>query len=447
MTETGAVLVARGATSPLAGALKPPGDKSVSHRALIFSTLAEGQSRIRGLLQAKDVEATANACRQLGARIRAEDDSIVVDGLGTAGLSAPAAPLDMGNSGTAMRLLAGVLAAQPFDSVLVGDSSLQSRPMRRVAMPLTEMGARIRTRENGCAPLEISGGQALKGIHYQSPVASAQIKSCVLLAGLYASGETTVSEPSLSRDHTERMLQAFGVELPAPTTVRGGARLQATELQVPSDISSAAFFAVGATLVPCSDVRMEGVGINPSRDGLVHALRRMDGNLELENRRDWGAEPVADLQVRHSGLLKAIDLPVEWVPSMIDELPIVMVAMALAQGTSSIRGAAELRHKESDRIAVMEAGLQQLGFEVEALEDGMIIHGRPSAIGAGGAAANVDAAGDHRCAMSFAILAQVLEREVRISGATHIDTSYPGFVRDLQSLGGVAAAEGEPNHG
>ncbi len=446
MSESAAVLVARGATAPLAGALKPPGDKSVSHRALIFSTLAEGQSRIHGLLGSKDVEATANACRQLGAELREEGEAVVVEGLGAAGLSAPDGPLDMGNSGTAMRLLAGVLAAQPFDSVLIGDASLQSRPMRRIARPLAQMGAQIATTENGCAPLRITGGQALQGIHYQSPVASAQIKSCVLLAGLYASGETTVTEPSLSRDHTERMLQAYGVEMPGPTTVRGGSRLRATELRVPADISSAAFFAVGAALVPGSEVLLSGVGINPSRDGLVHALRLMGANVELADRRDWGAEPVADLVVRHGGVLKAIDLPTEWVPSMIDELPIMMVAMALAEGTSTIRGAAELRHKESDRIAVMEMGLRTLGFEVEGLDDGMIIHGRPSAIGAGGAPASVDGAGDHRCAMSFAILAQALGRELRISGASHIDTSYPGFVSDLVGLGGAVFAQGETSN-
>ena len=447
MSESAAVLVARGATAPFAGTLKPPGDKSVSHRALIFSTLAEGQSRIYGLLGSKDVEATANACRQLGAELRKEGEAVVVRGLGAEGLSAPAEPLDMGNSGTAMRLLAGVLAAQSFDSVLIGDASLQSRPMRRIARPLAQMGAQIATTENGCAPLRITGGQALKGIHYQSPVASAQIKSCVLLAGLYASGETTVTEPSLSRDHTERMLRAYGVEMPGPITVRGGSRLRATELRVPSDISSAAFFAVGAALVPGSEVYLRDVGVNSSRDGLVHALRLMGADVDLANRRDWGAEPVADLVVSHGGVLKAIDLPTDWVPSMIDEMPIMMVAMALAEGISTIRGAAELRHKESDRIAVMEAGLRTLGFEVEGLDDGMIIHGQPSVIGAGGAPAGVDGAGDHRCAMSFAILAQALGRELHISGASHIDTSYPGFVSDLEGLGGVVFAKGETSDG
>jgi len=441
-------LVARPAPGPLRGELRPPGDKSISHRALILSTLAEGQCRIGGLLKAEDIEATAGACRQLGAGFSEDGECLQVKGVGMNGLCAPMAPLDMGNSGTAMRLLAGILAAQPFDSVLMGDESLSRRPMGRIATPLREMGAVVRTRDNGCAPLEIEGGHELRGIRYRSPVASAQIKSCVLLAGLYASGETAVIEPGLSRDHTERMLRAFGVDMTGEAKVRGGTRLEATDLTVPADISSAAFFLAAGALVPESSIRLAQVGLNPTRTGLLQAMRAMGCDIRIENRLNLGEEPAGDVEIRWRPGTQAIDLPPEKVPSMIDELPVLMTLAALAEGTTRIRGAAELRVKESDRIAVMAKGLKGLGFRVRQLADGMDIEGRPVMASPGSQRdteepVEVDAAGDHRCAMSLCVLAQSLGRQVRIVGAAQIDTSYPGFVTDLSSLGGLASREGE----
>lgn len=416
--------------SPLTGELAPPGDKSISHRALIFALLAEGRSRISGLLDSEDVKATASACRQLGMKIMQDDGDLLLEGVGGHGLSAPKVPLNMGNSGTAMRLLAGVLAAQPFESELFGDHSLNRRPMTRIVTPLSLMGARIDTAAGGTPPLSIHGNPDLRGIDYVSPVASAQVKSCVLLAGLYAKGHTTVSEPLTSRNHTERMLPAFGVELHGPCGVTGGSRLSGASIHVPADISSAAFFMVAAAMVAGSDILLRNVGLNQTRDGIVHVLRAMGADITIHDQRLQGGEEVADVRVRYSGRLSGVEIPLELIPSLIDELPVILALAAVSRGTTRLRGAAELRVKESDRLAVMAAGLETLGVSLEEYPDGMDIRG--GAVREG----RVDGAGDHRCAMSFAVLGQVAAGEVCVTGAENINTSFPSFTRDLQRVGG-----------
>jgi len=415
---------------PLQGRFTPPGDKSVSHRALILGSLASGQTVISGLLDAEDVKATAEACRQLGAQISESGELFVVEGTGEAGLQAPSRPLDMGNSGTAMRLLTGVLSAQPFDSMLVGDESLSRRPMRRIVEPLTRMGARIETTAAGTAPLVIRGNPKLQGIEYHVPVASAQVKSCLMLAGLYAQGQTCITEPEQSRDHTEKMLPAFGVAVGDPCCVSGGSQLIGTRVEVPGDISSAAFFMAAAAMVPDSDVQVRNVGLNPTRDGSIRVLEAMQADIEITSRRQSGEEWVADIRIRYSPAIRAIDIPEAWVPSLIDELPVIMALAATADGKTRIRGAAELRVKESDRLAVMARGLETLGISLREYEDGIDIDG--GAIGGG----EVDGAGDHRCAMSFAILGQVAGEPVTVHGAGNINTSYPAFVEHLSNLGG-----------
>lgn len=427
-------LIAEPGGSPLRGELTPPGDKSISHRALILACLAQGPSRIRGLLESADVQATAAACRQLGMAMGRVEDEWLIEGVGERGLRAPAGPLDMGNSGTAMRLLAGVLAAQPFASELIGDASLSRRPMGRIVAPLERMGARIETAEGGTPPLRITGNAGLRGIDYDSPIASAQVKSCLLLAGLYASGHTSVREPLKSRDHTEKMLPAFGVDLLGDCGVRGGSRLTGAALQVPSDISSAAFLLVAAALVPGSDLLLRDVGLNATRDGIVHVLRAMGADLEVLDRRLFGGEPVGNLRIRHAGRLRGVEIPVDLVPALIDELPVILALAATAAGTTRLRGAAELRVKESDRLAVMGRGLRTLGVSCQEYEDGMDVAGGPVAGGA------VDGAGDHRCAMSFCVLGQVAAGPVAVSGCENIDTSYPGFVDDLARAGGTVHA-------
>ena len=434
------ILATQPAAGPLLGELLPPGDKSISHRALIFASLAQGQSRIRGLLDSEDVQATASACRQLGMTDRFEGDERIVEGVGERGLQPPAAPLDMGNSGTAMRLLAGVLAAQPFDSELTGDASLSRRPMTRIVAPLGQMGARIETSANGTPPLKISGRSGLRGIDYESPIASAQVKSCLLLAGLYASGHTSVREPLRSRNHTELMLPAFGVPLVGDCGVKGGSHLAGTSLRVPADISSAAFFLVAGALVPGSDVLLRDVGLNETRDGIVHVLQSMGADLAIRNRRRFGGEAVGDIRIRYAGLLKGVDIPPELVPSLIDELPVILALAAASQGTTRLRGAAELRVKESDRLAVMARGLETLGVGLREYPDGMDVEGGPVKGG------RVDGAGDHRCAMSFCVLGQVASAAVSVAGCENIDTSYPRFVDDLKSVGGAVGPDGSGDH-
>lgn len=417
------------ASGPLSGSLKPPGDKSISHRALILSALADGTSVVRDSLDSDDLRATRFALQQMGAVIRQNASELHITGLGQHGLQAPTGILDMGNSGTAMRLLAGVLAAQPFDSVLSGDQSLNRRPMLRILKPLRLMGAKIEGSGQNTAPLHISG-RALHGIVYDSPVASAQIKSCLLLAGLYASGRTQVREPELSRDHTERMLPLFGVELPEPCTVVGGSRLKATELDIPADISSAAFLIAAALVVPGSRITLQRVGLNPARDGFVRAVCAMGGNLRCHDEGDASGDPLGTIEAVYSGRLRAIDLDPAWVPSMVDEIPVLMVLAATARGTTRIRGARELRVKESDRLAVMGKALEQCGVAVTLYDDGADITGTP-----GLNHAVLDSASDHRCAMSLAILGLTIKDGLLIEAAEYIATSYPGFEDDMRRMG------------
>jgi 3-phosphoshikimate 1-carboxyvinyltransferase len=423
------ILTVEPAPGGLRGVVTPPGDKSISHRALILSALAGGRSEIRGLLESEDTLATLRACVQLGASVERKGGRILVTGTAGALSPPPGGVLDMGNSGTAMRLLAGVLCGQGFDCVLSGDASLNSRPMRRVVVPLRQMGADITATQDGTAPLTIRAAGPLTGIDYESPVASAQIKSCVLLAGLFATGRTRVTEPRLSRDHTERMLPLYGVELPAPCAVDGGARLQATNFDVPADISSAVFALAAAAMVPGSSVTVRRVGLNPTRTGFLRCLEAMGADVKVSNAAGQATEPVGDVSVAFTEGLRGIEVPQEWVPDMIDELPLLMALAATASGLTRIRGAGELRVKESDRIAVMAAGLQELGVDSEEYPDGMDIHG--GKIGGG----RVASAGDHRCAMSFAVLALAGTGNVIIEGAEYIATSYPGFSDDMRMLG------------
>ena len=423
----------------LRGEPRVPGDKSISHRAIMFASLAEGTSRITGFLEGEDTRATARAfAQQMGVRIEAPKDSErIVHGVGLRGLQAPAAPIDCGNAGTGMRLLAGLLAGQSFDSTLIGDESLSRRPMRRVIEPLTRMGARIDAEPGGVPPLRIAGNRQLAGVDYTLPVASAQVKSAILLAGLYAQGETQVHEPHPTRDYTESMLRAFAwpVEYgPGWAKLSGGHRLRATDIAVPADFSSAAFFIVGATLVPGSELVLRDVGINPRRTGLLHALRAMGADINAVNSRTVGGEAIADLVVRHAPL-HGLSVPLELVPDMIDEFPILFVAAAAAKGTTRISGAAELRVKESDRIAVMAKGLHQLGIHVEETPDGAIIEGGRFSGG------DVDSAGDHRCAMSFAVAGLLARAAVRIGDCANVATSFPGFVELANGSGFRLQAE------
>ena len=412
-----------GAGSPLRGSVRVPGDKSISHRALMLAAIAEGRSHIRGFLEGEDTRATAAVLAQLGVRIEAPTaGERIVHGAGLHGLRASAQPLDCGNAGTGMRLLAGLLAGQTFDSMLVGDASLSRRPMGRVTEPLGRMGARIDTRD-GLPPLHLHGGSPLHGIRYELPVASAQVKSALLLAGLYARGSTEVIEPHPTRDYTERMLAAFGwpVEFaPGRARLEGGHRLQGADIDVPADFSSAAFFLVAASIVPGSQLRLPEVGLNPRRTGLLQALRLMGADITVERPREAGGEPVGDLVVRHAPLHGA-ELPTALVPDMIDEFPALFVAAAAASGRTVVRGAAELRVKESDRIATMAAGLRALGVSVEETPDGAIVEGGP--IGGG----TVESLTDHRIAMSFAVAGLHASGPVRINDCRHVATSFPGF--------------------
>ena len=416
---------------PLRGEVRVPGDKSVSHRALMLSALAEGRSRIRGFLEGEDTRATAAVLAQLGVRIEAPaDGERLVHGVGLHGLRASEQALDCGNAGTGMRLLAGLLAGQAFDSTLVGDASLSKRPMRRVTDPLAAMGARIDTRD-GLPPLRVHGGQRLHGIRYELPVASAQVKSALLLAGLYAEGETEVIEPHPTRDYTERMLAAFGWPIdfaPGRARLSGGHALRATDVDVPADFSSAGFFLVAASIVPGSELRLPAVGLNPRRTGLLQALRLMGADIRIEHERASGGEPVGDLVVRHAPL-HGIELPEALVPDMIDEFPALFVAASVAQGRTVVRGAAELRVKESDRLATMAAGLRALGVSIDERPDGAVIEG--GAIGAGA----VDSHGDHRIAMSFAAAGLVAGGVVRIGDCANVATSFPGFVELANGCG------------
>lgn len=418
---------------PLQGSLTIPGDKSVSHRSVMFAALADGTSHIEGFLEGEDTRATARIFSQLGVRIETPSPSQrIVHGVGVDGLKAPDAPLDCGNAGTGMRLLAGLLAGQAFDCTLIGDESLSGRPMRRVTGPLSQMGAKIDTESDGTPPLHVHGGQSLHGIDFASPVASAQIKSAVLLAGLYAQGETTVTEPHPTRDYTERMLSAFGVDIefsPGKARLRGGQRLRATDIVVPADFSSAAFYLVAASIIPGSELRLKQVGLNPRRTGLLHALRLMGADITEENPAEQGGEPVADLVVCYAPL-KGARIPEALVPDMIDEFPALFVAAAAAEGQTVVSGAAELRVKESDRLAAMATGLRTLGMQVDETEDGATLHGGVR-LGSG----TIESHGDHRIAMAFAIAGQISDGEVRINDIANVATSFPDFDGLARSAG------------
>jgi len=420
----------------LAGRLRVPGDKSISHRALMFGALAGGTTRVTGFLEGEDCLSTLKAVAQLGVSVsRPAPGEVLVEGVGLHGLKPPGAALDMGNAGTAMRLFMGLMAAQPFDTELIGDDSLMRRPMERVAKPLRGMGAQIETAD-GRPPVRIRGGAALQGIRYEMPVASAQVKSAVLLAGLYARGETTVIEPAVTRDHTERMLQAFGVDVAArdgTVTLQPTAGLSATHIAVPGDFSSASFFIVAACIGAREPVVIEGVGVNPTRTGLLEMLALRGADLRLINHRSAGAEPVADVEIRPAPL-HGVRVPERLVPLAIDEFPALFVAAACAEGETLVTGAGELRVKESDRIAVMARGLDAIGVRNEVLPDGLRIEG--GRLGGG----VVDSHGDHRVAMSFAVASLRASAPIEIRDVANVATSFPGFA-DLARAAGLRLRE------
>jgi 3-phosphoshikimate 1-carboxyvinyltransferase len=416
----------------LSGAIRVPGDKSISHRSIMLGSLAEGVTEISGFLEGEDSLATLRAFRQLGVEIAGpEAGRVVIHGVGMHGLKPPAGPLDLGNSGTSMRLLAGLLAGQGFAVTLTGDHSLSGRPMKRVTDPLSRMGARIETTERGTAPLRIAANDQLQGIDYRLPMASAQVKSCVLLAGLYAEGETCVTEPAPTRDHTERMLAGFGyaIRRDGPRVcLSGGGTLRARAIDVPADISSATFFIVGAAIAEGSDVTLEHVGINPTRDGVINILRLMGAQIDILNPRSVGGEPVADIRVR-AGRLRGIRIPQEQVPLAIDEFPAIFIAAACAEGRTQLSGAEELRVKESDRIQVMVDGLQALGIRATARPDGLEIEGGSLRGG------EIDSHGDHRIAMAFAMAGLRASAAIRIRDCANVNTSFPGFVALARAAG------------
>ena len=417
----------------LRGDLAVPGDKSISHRALLFAAVADGESRFTGFGASADTLSTAGAMRALGAEVEVEGDEARVGGVGLRGLRAPDGPIDCGNAGTLMRLLPGLLVGQGGRFELVGDESLSRRPLGRIAEPLAEMGAHVET-EDGHAPLVIQGGAPLRAIRYELPVASAQVKSCVLLAGLFAeSGRTVVVERHPSRDHTERMLEAAGARVrrkSGESAVWPAERLQPLALAIPGDFSSAAPFVVAATLLPGSTIRIHGVGINPTRTGLLDVLERMGARIAHFNRRTEGGEPVADLEIGHADLVATEIGPAE-VPRLVDELPLFALAAGLARGVSVVRGAAELRVKESDRIETVKNVLRPLGIRIETAHDGFRVRGVPSRPKGGG---TVDVAGDHRIAMLAAVAGLVSREGVGIEGAEAVAVSFPDFFPMLDSL-------------
>ncbi|MEQ8463721.1 3-phosphoshikimate 1-carboxyvinyltransferase [Coleofasciculus sp. E1-EBD-02] len=426
----------------LKGNLQVPGDKSISHRALMLGAIAQGETRIQGLLLGDDPRSTARCFQGMGATIsQLNADEVIVRGVGVGELQEPLDILNAGNSGTTLRLMLGLLASHPGRFFTVtGDKSLRSRPMSRVVHPLQQMGAQIWGRGNGSlAPLAIQG-QQLKPIHYHSPIASAQVKSCILLAGLMADGETTVTEPALSRDHSERMLKAFGAKITVDpdthsATVTGPAQLQGQTVIVPGDISSAAFWLVAGAIVPDSELLIENIGVNPTRTGILDALAMMNADIQLENQRIVAGEPVADIRVRYSRL-KAGEIAGDLIPRMIDEIPILAVAAVFAQGTTVIRDAAELRVKESDRLAVMASQLNRMGAQITELPDGLEITGNTPLTGA-----EVDSHTDHRITMSLAIAALNAKGITTIHGAEAATISYPDFTTTLQRLCNRGSAE------
>ncbi|WP_298609129.1 3-phosphoshikimate 1-carboxyvinyltransferase [uncultured Thiothrix sp.] len=425
----------------LTGRIRVPGDKSISHRSIMLGSLAEGITQVSGFLQGEDCLCTLQAFRNMGVQIDGptEDGKVTIHGVGLHGLKAPSTDLDMGNSGTSMRLMSGLMSGQAFDVRMTGDSSLSKRPMKRVTVPLAQMGARIDATEQGTPPLNVHGGSRLKGIHYAMPMASAQVKSALLLAGLYAEGETSVTEPAPTRDHTERMLRGFGYAVKTEgnqISLQGGGKLTATAIDVPSDISSAAFFMVGASIAEGSDLIIEHVGMNPTRTGVIDILRLMGANLELLNPREVGGEPVADVWVR-SAKLKGIRIPEELVPLAIDEFPVLFVAASCAEGETVLTGAEELRVKESDRIQVMADGLVACGINAQPTPDGIIIQGGKLTGGV------ITSHNDHRIAMSFSIAGLRASSPMLINDCATVNTSFPGFVQLAQRAGLEISTDGE----
>lgn len=415
----------------LHGTFTVPGDKSLSHRSIMLGAIAEGQTDIHGFLEGEDALATLQAFRAMGVNIEGPDQGRVrIEGVGLHGLKNPHQELDLGNSGTSMRLLAGLLAGQSFSCMLKGDASLQKRPMKRVVDPLALMGVRVETQLGGRPPLTVHGGKP-KAIRYAMPMASAQVKSCVLLAGLYAEGETSIEEPAPTRDHTERMLRGFGYEVVTEhnrVSLCGGGQLQAASITVPADISSAAFFMVAASIAPGSDITLTNIGINPTRDGIIRILKAMGADITLFNEKTVCGEPIADIRVRYSPL-RGIEIPQQWVPLAIDEFPVLFVAAACAEGTTVLRGAEELRVKESDRIQVMADGLQALGVNAAPTPDGMVIVGGSIQNG------RIESHDDHRIAMAFTVAGLRASGNIRIANCANVATSFPGFVSLAQSVG------------
>lgn len=418
-------------SSALKGNILVPGDKSISHRAIMLGAIAEGTTTITGFLQGEDCLATIAAFRLMGVDIQGPvDGKVIVSGKGLHGLLPPSKRIDCGNSGTSMRLLSGLLSGQKFDSELTGDSSLLKRPMARVSKPLTLMGAKIITCEDK-PPLFFEGNQLLTPIQYEMPIASAQVKSCLLFAGMYAEGTTTVTEPGVTRDHTERMLTTFSYpikKMDNAVQIQGGGRCLATDIVVPGDISSAAFLIVAASVVEGSEITIENVGVNPTRTGVIDILKLMGADIQLINKRVCGEEPVADIHVKYAPL-EGIDIPATLVPRAIDEFPVLFVAAAAAKGQTLLHGARELRHKESDRIGAMVEGLCVLGIDARALDDGVFINGGPMHGG------DIKSFGDHRIAMAFAIAGALASDPIRIDDCANIATSFPGFVSLTNTLG------------
>lgn len=413
------------------GTVRVPGDKSISHRAVMFGALANGTTQIEGFLPGADCLSTISCFQKMGIEIQQDGDRVTVHGKGWYGLQEPSTHLDVGNSGTTIRLMSGILATQPFHAVMEGDESIARRPMRRVVAPLRQMGAKIDGRKEGeYTPLAIRGGE-LQGIEYQSPVASAQVKSAILLAGLQARGVTSVTEPHLSRDHTERMLKAFGVQVErdgCTVKVRGGQELQGRAIQVPGDISSAAFLIAAVMMVPGSSLLIENVGVNPTRTGIIDAVRAMGGKLELINERVVNEEPVADLLVTHSEL-RGIELAGDLIPRLIDEIPVIAVMATQAAGRTVIRDAQELKVKETDRITAVASQLSRFGAQVTPTEDGMIIEGKTALSGA-----VIDSMGDHRIGMAMAIAGLAASGETVIENDQAITVSFPGFASLLEQI-------------
>lgn len=420
------------APGPLRGEITPPSDKSISHRSLILAAIADGRSIIRNILRADDPMSTLGIMRSLGVEIMDDGDTIEVSGRGIHELKEPHDILDCGNSGTTMRLLTGLLSGQPFFSVITGDDSIRKRPMKRVITPLRMMGANLYGREaDTLPPIAIRGGN-LKSIQYQSPVASAQVKSAILLAGLYADGETVIEEPGKSRDHSERMLSACGADIETAglkVTLKGGSRLNPLDVIVPGDFSSAAFFMAAASTVKGSEVLIRNVGMNPTRTGMIEVMKKMGADIELAEEREISGEPAADIICRYTGGLKGIDIAPDEVPAMIDEFPVTAVLAAHAEGTTTIRGAEELRVKESDRIIAMTSELRKMGVDVEEYPDGLSIQGPAKMKGA-----VVQSYNDHRVAMALAVASLTATGETTIDGKSAVDISYPGFFEYLKGL-------------